>query len=130
MDVLVVPDDGKNDDEVVALVEPSLSNGALRFFDPEELADLEVCDFCNSRMRISSGVLTSNPLNPGGVEIWELEGGRNSVSLTMTACLEVRLVNEVRYLSLALFIDDSFGAPSSFTGTASIISRRTLISLA
>ena len=122
MDVLPVPDDGKNDDEVVALV--SLSNGALRFFDPEELTDLELCE------RIFSGVLKGvNPLNPE--EIWEVEGGtRNPMSLTMTTCLVVRLVNELLYLSLTIVINNLFGGPSSSTGTASIISCRTLISLA
>ena len=121
MDVPPVPDDGKNDDEVVALV--SLSNGALRFFDPKELTDLELCE------RIFLGVLKgANPLNPE--EIWEVEGGRNPVSLTMTACLVVRLVNELLYLYLAIVINDLFGGPSSSTGTALIISCRTLISLA
>ena len=74
--MLPVPDDRKNDDEVVALV--SLSNGALHFFNPKELTDLELCE-C-----IFSGVLKgANPLNPE--EIREVEGGRNSFSLTMTA---------------------------------------------
>ena len=52
MDVATVPDDEKIDDEVVVVVELPLSpnKGVLRFFDPEEFA--EVCKL----WRILSGV--------------------------------------------------------------------------
>ena len=40
MDVSPVPDNGKNNDEVVVLV--LLSNGALYFFNSEKLADFRI----------------------------------------------------------------------------------------
>jgi len=71
--MLAVPDDGKTDDEVVAVVELSLScNKRVLHFFPEGFA--EVCMLWH----IPSGVWFLNPVNPEVVEIWELEGGTDA----------------------------------------------------